>query len=140
MKKLLCLAIPVLAVLAGCGTDTCTSSDAKIRDGIATSCALAPASGATVQVGICGRCNDSSPSCDAEFRNGTLDIGTAVQQCQASSDCSTSGCSAAVQTVTCAVKWTDTPAPGQYPIVIVGEQGLVNGTVSIGSGSSCQLL
>ncbi len=129
-----------LVVLAGCGTDTCQSDVGKLQSNLATTCSLAPVSNATVQVGLCGRCQDSSPSCDAEFRDGILDVGTTVQQCQADSGCATQGCNSNVRVATCTVRWTQTPSAGVYTLSVVGDTQ-VSGTVTIGgSNTTCQLL
>ncbi len=139
MNRALVLSVAALAVLAGCGTDTCTSSAASLSPTVGTSCALAAGTTATVNVSLCSRCNDSSPTCQAEFVSGYFQIAPAVQQCQDQSGCASSGCNAAVRTVSCALA---VPAgiSGSYPMVLIGDAGTVNGTMTVGgSGTSCSL-
>ncbi len=139
MNRALVLSVVAVAVLAGCGTDTCTSSAASLSPNVGTSCALAAGTTATVNVSLCSRCNDSSPSCQAEFVGGQFEIAPTVQQCPDQSGCAPSGSNASVRTVSCALA---VPAglSGSYSMVLVGDSGLVNGTMTVGgSGTSCSL-
>lgn len=139
MKRALAGCIVALAVLAGCGTDTCTSSAAKLSPSVGTSCTLAAGSSATIQVSLCSRCNDSAPGCQAEYRNGTFEVAPTVQQCADQSGCAVPGCNVDVRTATCGITVpTSLVAGQQYPMVLLGES-TVNGSVTIGSGSSCSL-
>ncbi len=146
MKLLLALASSAaVLVLSGCGGDTCTSAPATlaVRN---SACTLAPGSTATISVGLCGKCSDSSPSCQAEFLNaqgGTtnpdhLEVAPTVQQCQANAGCAISGCNISVPTATCQVA---VPAglTGDMPIQVIGET-TATGQLNFGSsGTSCTL-
>jgi hypothetical protein len=141
MKRLLAYALlpTALAALAGCGGTACTSSPAPLSQSGNSNCTLAAGSTATVSVGLCGKCSDTSPSCQAEFVNGQLEVAPTVEQCQESAGCGvTSGCAVSQPRATCTVTIPAT-ASGQVPIVIVGDS-TVNGQLNIGSGTSCNLL
>jgi hypothetical protein len=141
MKRALAVAIVAVAVLAGCGTDTCSSNPAKVNFTTA-SCSLAAGQTATVQLSLCSRCNDSSPSCQAEYISDSsgqrFEVQPTVQQCQDQSGCAASGCNSTVPTVTCSLA---IPAglSGNFPLVVAGEN-IVQGSMQVGSGgSSCSL-
>jgi len=145
MKRLLAYALlpAALAALAGCGGTACTSSPAPLAQSSNTSCSLAAGSTATVSVGLCGKCTDTSPSCQAEFRtdaSGTrLEVSPTVQQCQESAGCGvTSACATSQPRATCNVT-IPASASGTVSIVIIGDS-TVNGQLTIGSGTSCSLL
>lgn len=142
MRKLLGFAIAAVAVLAGCGTDTCSSGAATPQDTTGgTNCAVAPVGAATINVRLCSKCNDSSPSCQAEFVNGRFEVAPVVQQCQADSGCAIAGCNYAVPTATCTVTLPASATSGSsYDLVVVGEGPPVYNTLSVGgSGTSCTL-
>jgi hypothetical protein len=138
MKRALATAVLAVAVLGGCGMDTCTSSPAKLSPTVGSSCTLAAGSSATIQVSLCSSCNDSSPTCQAEFTNGVLEIAPSVEQCQDQSGCASTGCNASVRTATCGVA-VPMGLSGQYQMVLIGDGSPVYGTVTIGSGSTCVL-
>ena len=141
MKRLLAYALfpTALAALAGCGGTACTSSPAPLSVSANPSCTLAAGSTATVSVPLCGKCTDTSPSCQAEFVNGGLEVAPTVQQCQETAGCGpTSACLSAQPRATCTVT-IPASASGQVPIVILGDT-TVNGSLTIGSGTSCNLL
>lgn len=141
MKRLLAYALlpTALAALAGCGGTACTSSPAPLSVSPNPSCTLAAGSTATVSVGLCGKCTDTAPSCQAEFVNNQLEVAPTVQQCQESAGCGvTSACATTQPRATCSVT-IPASATGQVPIVIIGDS-TVQGQLNIGSGSSCNLL
>jgi hypothetical protein len=141
MKRLLAFALlpAALAAVAGCGGTACTSSPAPLSQSNNTNCTLAAGSTATVSVGLCGKCTDSAPSCQAEFVNGQLEVAPTVQQCQESAGCGVvAGCATTQPRATCTVT-IPASAPAQVPIVIVGDSTL-NGQLTIGQGTSCSLL
>ncbi len=132
--------VPAAALLlAGCGADTCTSAPAPLKNSSASPCTLAPGSSATVQVQLCGKCGDSSPSCNAEFVNGRLEVAPVVQQCANEAGCATSGCKIDVPSATCQISGVPSQA-GSYPLLLVGDNQ-VSGTVTVqpGGSSSCTL-
>ncbi len=141
MKRLVLALSVAVATLAGCGGDTCTSSPAALASNSSESCTLSPGSTATVSVSLCSKCSDSSPSCQAEFLPTNapdhLEVAPVVQQCQANAGCAVSGCNISVPKATCTV-----PVPsglsGSMPIQIIGET-TVQGTLSFGSGTTCEL-
>jgi hypothetical protein len=133
MKRLLAFVPAAVIVLTGCG-DTCTSDAAKA---VTTSpqCSLAPGATATINVAICGGCNDSGASCQAEFVGGALEVQPTVQQCQGNQGCAVSGCNSL--TATCSVAVPDTLS-GSVDLRVIG-QDTVTGTLTAGSGSTCSL-
>jgi hypothetical protein len=133
MKRLLAVVPAAVLVLAGCG-DTCTSNAAKA---ITTnpSCSLAPGTTATISVAICGGCNDSSASCQAEFVAGALEVAPVVQQCQDDAGCAITGCKNL--SATCDVLIPG-DLSGQVDLRVIGEE-TVSGTLTAGSGSTCNL-
>lgn len=138
MKRALTVAVLAVAVLAGCGTDTCTSSAAQLSPSVGTSCTLSAGTSATINVSLCSRCNDSAPGCQAEFVGGRFEVAPTVQQCVDQSGCASSGCNASVRTAACGLV-VPTGLSGSYPMVLIGDATPVNGTLTIGSGSSCSL-
>ena len=141
MKRLLAFALlpAALALLAGCGGTACTSTPAPLPQSSNANCTLAAGSTATVTVALCGKCTDSSPSCQAEFVNNQLEIAPTVQQCQESAGCGVAaGCAVTQPRATCTVTIPAT-ASGQVPIVIGGDTQ-VTGQLTIGQGTSCSLL
>ncbi len=142
MKKLLSVAILAVAALAGCGTDTCTSSAATPQNAQGgTVCSLAAASNATISVRLCAKCGDSSPSCQAEFVNGHFEVAPTIQQCQADAGCAVPGCNAQVPTATCTLTLPASATAGStYDLYVVGDTGAVPNTLNVGgSGTSCVL-
>ena len=143
MKRLLALAPAALLVLAGCGTDTCSSSAAHVAaadSGARPTCTLAPGSTATINVTLCTKCTDSSPGCQAEFRTdtNTLEVAPFVQQCQANLGCNINGCNAAAQQASCQVT-IPAGASGTASIALAGDTQPILGTLTLGSGTSCSL-
>jgi hypothetical protein len=133
MKRLLAFVPGVVLVLAGCG-DTCSSNAAKATTTNPT-CSLAPGATATISVAVCGGCNDSSASCQAEFVGGALEVAPVVQQCQGDAGCAISGCTDL--TATCSVA-VPASLSGSVDLRVVGES-TVTGTLSAGTGSTCAL-
>jgi hypothetical protein len=145
MKRFLSLAAVAAVALAqaGCGGTACTSNPAPLPQSSNTSCTLAAGSTATIDVALCGKCTDTSPGCQAEFltdASGTrLEVSPTVQQCQENAGCNiASGCALAPPHATCTVT-IPASATGSYNLVILGDTQ-VQGQLTIGSGSSCQLL
>ncbi len=136
MKRLLALVPVAVLVLAGCAGDTCTSSAAHPTATNPT-CSLTPGSTATISVALCAKCTDTSPSCQAEFVGGGLEVAPVVQQCQEQANCNVTGCNVSVPTASCSVS-VPASASGSMPLTIVGDT-TVTGTVTFGGGSSCSL-
>jgi hypothetical protein len=140
MKRFLATILPALVGLAGCGagSDTCTSSPAQVATASGASCSLAPGASATINVTLCAKCSDSNPSCQAEIRNGTLELAPAVQQCQANAGCAVSGCNLNTGHAACQVTLPNTPGT-LLPVQIVGDNQ-VPATIDLsGSSTSCTL-
>jgi len=146
MKRLLAVAVvPALVLLAGCGTDTCSSSPATAINQ-SPSCSLAPGAD-TITVQLCAKCSDSSPGCQAEpvncsgdFSNCRFEVSPTVQQCQANAGCAINGCNTGVPTASCPITIpAGTPTNATYPLVIVGEQTFTGSVTVGGSNTSCAL-
>jgi hypothetical protein len=140
MKRLhACAILTAVAALAGCGGTACTSTAAPLSQSGNTNCTLAAGSTATVSVALCGKCTDSSPSCQAEFVNGGLEVAPTVQQCQEQSGCGVAaGCATTQPRATCTVT-IPASASGSAPITILGDS-TVTGSLTIGQGTTCNLL
>ncbi len=141
MKRILTIAIPAaLLALAGCGGDTCSSADAPLQNATGgRTCTLTAGAVATIQVALCGKCTDSSPSCQAEFTVNGLEVAPVVQQCQASASCGTSAqCALQSPVATCQVVVPS--SPGQVNIIVGAAQVRDNlNIVSSGGDPSCTL-
>lgn len=141
MKHLLVAAVlPALAGLAGCGADTCSSSPATAINS-SPSCDLSPGP-ATVTVQLCSKCSDSSPTCVAEpvncgpdFSGCRFEVQPTVQQCQGNAGCAINGCNTSIPTATCSLTVPANIPPGDYPLVLAGEQ-TVTGTVHVAGGAT----
>jgi len=145
MKRILTLLMATLGcslALAGCGGTACSSGAAQLSNGTASpSCSLQPGATATITVQLCQRCTDSSPSCQAEFVNGQLEIAPSIQQCAEQAGCAISGCNLN-PSVDCVVAVPATLSSEPLVIVASDSQGspvTLTGTVSSGSGTTCTL-
>lgn len=132
--------LAVVLAVAGCGGDTCTSVDAPLQNsGGGQQCTVNAGSTVTIQVATCGKCTDSSPSCQAEVVNGQLEVAPVVQQCAANASCGVAdSCAIAPPTATCSVVAPGTP--GQIPIVVGA--GQVHNTLNVvasGGSATCAL-
>ena len=139
MKRLLTVA-SFVAVLAGCGGDTCTSDAAQLASNNA-SCSLAPGTSAIVRVAVIAKCSDTNPTCQAEFLNNSFEVAPSVQQCQGNVGCTVPGSTISAE---CAVTIPAGTPAGNYPLTIIGAdssggQLLVPGTLTVGSGTTCAL-
>src|SRR3990172_4494826 len=132
MKRLLAVVPAVVLVLAGCG-DTCSSDAGRLQDAAPATCSLAPGANATITVAVCGGCNDSGASCQAEFVGSDLEVAPTVQQCQGDAGCAVSGCVDLTATCTVAV-----PASlsGQVALRVGNGDDTVTGTLTAGTGST----
>ena len=153
MKRLLALLLPTAALVAGCGgtgdcgqnqpgpTGTaCSSSAVEVATPTTANCTLAASSCATVEVTLCSKCTDSTPSCQAEFLTDHFEFAPTVFQCQENAGCAVNGCNFTLRTATCKVTVPSTP--GTYPVVVQGSNTISNGptiTVTSGSGGGCTL-
>ena len=142
MRKLaLALAVPSLLVIAACGADTksCSTAPAKVAasDPVA-SCTAAAGSTVNIPVRLCAGCSDSSPSCNAEFRNGTIEIDPIFRQCTEDQGCPVTGsCSTdpSVNETTCSVA-IPSGTSGSIPVFLASTATRVS-TVTVGSSSGC---
>ena len=140
MKRLiLALALAPAALLAACGGTACSSSPATPQNTGGTSCTVAAGQTITVNVSLCGKCTDSSPSCQAEFVGSELQVAPAVQQCQEQAGCNiAAGCDFPPPVASCTVA-VPTGTPSGTPIVITGNQNY-QGTLDTGGAATiCNL-
>jgi hypothetical protein len=138
MKPLAALVPLALLALAGCG-DTCTSKAAEVR-GIPGSCTVPVAASSTIEVQLCPKCTDSTPGCQAEFRNGRFEVAPTFQECQAEAGCQISSeCGFNNSKVACSVSVpAGTPAATYDVIDSLTLQTVGSATVVSGAGS-CSL-
>lgn len=146
MKRLLTVAVPALVIaVAGCGGDTCTSAPAPLdpSDPGGHSCTLAVGQSITFTVPLCGKCTDSSTSCQAEFANNQIEVAPVVQQCQAQQGCPISG---TCGTTTASCQLTIPAGVTTGTVISVqsvdqnGSPAVLTNTVQLGSGSGqCDL-
>lgn len=142
MRKLaLAVAVPALLVIAACGADTksCSTAAAKVAEGNPVgSCTAAAGSTVNIPVRLCAGCSDSSPSCNAEFRNGAIEIDPIFRQCTEDQGCPVTGsCSndPSVNQTTCSVT-IPSGASGSIPVFLASTATQVS-TVTVGSSSGC---
>jgi len=135
MKRLLAYALlpSALAALAGCGGTACSSNAAAV---VTTNpqCTVGAGSTTTFAVQLCAKCSDSSPSCQAEFTGGRVEVSPTIQQCQENAGCAINGCNASIPTATCTLNATLTP--GSYELDVVGETTPRGTLIVAQSGSS----
>jgi hypothetical protein len=135
MKRLLVLA-PAALLLAACGADTCNSSAATPQNAsTAPSCTLPAGQQVTINVALCSKCQDSSPSCQAGFDGTEVTVSPAVQQCQADQGCAVNGCNVSVPTASCTLT-IPTTAGSSVPLRVVGDTLGPVGTITISPGAS----
>ncbi len=146
MKRLLVTALSVLVLaVAGCGGDTCSSVAAPLQDQSGgKTCTLTPGQTATFNVQLCGRCTDTSASCQAEFTNGQIEVAPVVQQCQAEAGCGvTAGCAVSPTVATCQLTIPANVTTGTQISVQANDQAgnpiVVTDTVQVGGGTNCTL-
>ncbi|WP_176067731.1 hypothetical protein [Anaeromyxobacter diazotrophicus] len=139
MKRLLLvLALAPVALLAACGGTACTSTAATPQNTGSPSCNLAAGQTVTVSVALCGKCTDTSPSCQAEFVNNEVEIAPTVQQCQEQAGCNiAAGCDVTSPHATCSLT-IPAGTTGSVPLRLIADN-TYSGTVTIGSGTSCSL-
>ncbi len=140
MKRLLSLAALAATALvqAGCGGTACTSTAATPQNTGAPSCTVAAGQTVTFTVALCGKCTDTSPSCQAEFVNNEVEVSPTVQQCQEQAGCNiAAGCDISSPRATCTAT-IPAGTSGSVPLRLVADN-TYTGTVTIGSGTSCNL-
>ncbi len=151
MRRALWL-IGAVAVLgaAGCGSyDSCTTDPARLKNTApGTTCALAPASNATITVQLCAQCTDSNAACIAEFVNGHFEVQPTVQQCAADIGCApTTACALQAPQASCTLTLPASAVDGNsYALWVIGSDTsgntvTVQGTLAVqsGAGTSCTL-
>ena len=143
MKRSLAAVPCAVLLLAGCGTgDTCQTNPAALRNQAAgCSSPLAAGQQVTFNVALNCNCTESSPSCQAEFVNGGIEVAPVFQQCQADAACGgTPGCAITQPTATCSVT-LPASVSGQVQLTVIGAANPVQGTVTVASGgaTSCNL-
>ncbi len=133
MKRLLALA-PAALLLAACG-DTCTSKPAAV-DTLQGQCStVAAGSAVTINLQLCPTCSDTSPSCTGEVRPGNLiELDSVVQQCQAQSGCSVTGCN--ISPVGCPLSQPLQDGQTYTVQYSTGNGGLASTTLTAQSGGS----
>ncbi len=141
MKGPFAVALVAAVAVAGCGTDTCSSSPATPQDtGGGALCSVAPASTVTIYVKLCSKCYDSFPSCQAEFLTDHVEVAPVVQQCQANAGCAIPGCNVEVPTAACTLALPASATASSYPLYVIGDTGSVTNTLDLGgAGTSCTL-
>jgi hypothetical protein len=142
MKRLLVAAVAAVAlVVAGCGADSksCTTSSAQLAAGSAVQSCTVPAGGtANIQVRLCPRCSDSSPSCVTEFRNNAIEIDPILRECEEDRGCPIGDAcenDPAKNRVTCTVA-IPSSASGTIP-VFLSSTGSQVAQVDVGSDAGC---
>lgn len=133
---LACALAPTL-LLAACGGTACQSSPATPQN-TSPSCSLAAGQPVTIDVALCGKCTDSSPSCQAEWLGDHLEVAPTVEQCQEQAGCDiAASCDFPPPHATCTVT-IPAGTTGSAPLVLLADQQY-EGTVNIGSGTTCNL-
>jgi hypothetical protein len=142
MKRLalaICLAPTLL--LAACGGTACSSAPATPQS-TSPNCTAAAGQPVTVNVLLCGKCTDSSPSCQAEFLSDSqgqrVEVQPTVEQCQEQASCGPgSSCDISSPTASCTVT-IPSGTTGSVQLVLVGNT-TSTGTLTIGQGMTCNL-
>lgn len=141
MKKLLAVAVPAL-LLAACGTDSksCSTKTADLAAGNAVgSCTVAPGSAVNIPVRLCAKCTDTSPACNAEFRNGAIEIDPIFRECQEDAGCAVSGScenDPSRNTTNCSVSIPSGTPTGPVQVILASTARQV-GTVNVGANAGC---
>jgi hypothetical protein len=137
MKRLaLAVALAPTLLLAACGGTACSSAPAATQT-TSPNCTVAAGQQVTVTVALCGKCTDSSPSCQAEWLGDHLEVAPTVEQCQEQSGCNPSGSCDINTRATCTVT-IPAGTMGSPQLVLAGEN-TYTGTLTIGPGTTCNL-
>lgn len=143
MKKLVALASTAAAIaLVGCGADTksCSTSPATLAAGSPVQrCSVAPGGTANIQVQLCPKCTDSSPSCIAEFRNNAIEIDPIFRECQEDRSCPIGGSCETDPSKTrvfCSVTIPAGTASGTYDVILASTATSVS-SVTVGASGGC---
>lgn len=130
------------ALLTACGASdsACSSRDADLAASAITpsNCTAAAGSTVSIPVNLCPKCTDSRAACQAEFRNGVIEIAPIFYECEENRGCQlTSSCenNPATRRVSCDVSIPTTVGAGQYDIVNSGTATTV-GSLFVTTGSS----
>jgi hypothetical protein len=119
----------VAAALAGCGSNSDCNLTPEVNRA-PSSCALAPSTTVTVNVGWCS-CG-ASTTCDVTFNSdaGVFQLEPKVSSCDASCPSNPTGCD--VNTVPCTFT---TPASGSYHLYVISGTTFQSVPLSIGGGN-----
>ena len=129
-KLALMLSLPVGAFyLARCG-DTCSSKAADV-DALPSNCTLQEGADVTVELTLCAKCSESSPTCVAEVRDQDIELDASFQECDSQKDCSANACEG--KKVTCSFK---APAAGTYNLVAHKAGSTINQTVTVAANGA----
>ena len=141
--RLVLAATAAAALLAACGSEdsACISRDAELAAGavVPTSCTASPGSSVTIPVNLCPKCSDTRASCQAEFRNGQIEIAPIFFECEESRGCAINpACeNNAARRANCTVVIPAGTQPGSYDIVNAGTVEVVGGLAVTSGPSSC---
>ncbi len=146
MKTVVALfAVMGLISLVGCGANSCSSpisENAYPVNATIQSCTLQAGAQVNIQVQLCPSCQDVSPSCPAEFRQGEFELPPVFETCEETRSCPfTNSCGTVDNSVTCTVT---APGPGTYPVMVPDPNtGFRSaGTITVvasGGSTSCSL-
>jgi len=140
MRNLLAVlpAAALLAVLApGCG-DTCSTKGAPLDRATSGNCSTIAAGGTTVRAPLCQRCTDTSPSCQVEVVDNTIQIDATMKECDSDKGCGDPSCATPRPAVNCVVP----PLTGtSYTLQFIGASGQDSYpvTVSASGTTTCTL-
>lgn len=144
MRKL-ALSVPFVLLLAACGSDSksCTSTGAEVATSgggqpLVGSCSVAAGTTVNIPVGLCRHCGQSSPGCNADFRDGVFDINPVIFECAEDRvNClPNNSCDPTPATTTCNIAVPAGTPAGPYDVILASTATKV-GTVTVGSGSGC---
>jgi hypothetical protein len=131
-RLLIVLSLPIGAfLLSRCG-ETCSSEAADVEN--LPQCTLAADSEVTIELTLCAKCTQSSPSCVAEVVGDRIELAPTYQACEADKDCSANACEQ--RKVICAFQ---APAAGSYTLVSqkAGDEISQPITISANGATSC---
>jgi hypothetical protein len=144
MNVRIVLAVAAAALLAACGADesSCTSRDAELAENAITPdrCSAQAGSTVTIPVNLCPRCSDTRASCQAEFRNGQIEIAPIFFECEEDRGCPIiAACeNSEARRANCTVAIPLGTPPGPYDIVNAGTGGERVGDLEVSLGApSC---
>jgi hypothetical protein len=86
MTRPLAPAALLALTLAACGGDTCSTAAAQVNP-VGAGCTLAPNTTVTINVRLCPKCTDTSPTCQGEVVGTDIQIAPVVNQCAANQGC-----------------------------------------------------